>query len=175
MHRWIFLLAIALLWTPVSSAQITEEVSDITGEYRVSSQEMNDLWIDTYAGNYGAYMPRYVSDSTTDTERWMIVLYGFTGEETSMSDVSNVYLNVDGRQIQPLEVSARTRTIDNELMEVVETTYTEAIFTRIANANEVRVDVNDEAFQLRNREDMRMIVQTVNNQSRQTASSGDSR
>ncbi|PEN05733.1 hypothetical protein CRI93_11540 [Longimonas halophila] len=163
------------MWTPVSSAQVTEEVSDITGEYRVSSQEMNDLWIDTYAGDYGAYMPRYVSDSTTDMEQWMIILYGFTDEETSMADVSNVYLDVDGRRIQPLEVSARVRTIDDEIMEVVETTYTEAIFTRIANANEVRVDVGDEAFQLRDREDMRMIVQTVNNQSSQTASSGDNR
>jgi hypothetical protein len=173
MHRWILLFAIALLCTPVSSAQVTEEVSDITGEYRVSSQEMIDLWIDTYAGDYGAYMPRYVSDSTMDRERWMIILYGFTDENTSMSNASNVYLNVDGRSIQPLDVTFRTRPLDGEIMEVAETVYTEEIFARIANADEVRVEIGDEAFQLRNREDMRTIVQTVNSQERQTASSGD--
>ena len=173
MRRCILLFVITLLWVPVSTAQVTEKVSDITGEYRVSSQEMVDLWIDAYAGDYGAYMPRYVSDSTTGRERWMVILYGFTGERTSMSTADEVYLSVDGRNIRPLDVSVRTRPIDNEIMEAVETTYTEAIFTRIANANEVRVEVGDEAFQLRDREDMRAIVQTVNSQERQTASSGD--
>lgn len=173
MHRWILLCVVALLWVPASAAQITEETSDITGEYRVSSEEMNDLWIDTYAGNYGAYMARYVSDSTTDTEQWMITLYGFADDETGMARVDNVYLQVDGRQFQPLEVTTRTRQLDNEIMEVVETNYTASIFTRIANASDVRVDVGDAAFQLRNREDMRMIVQTVSSPSSQTASSGD--
>mgnify|MGYP006444831553 CR=1 FL=1 len=175
MYRWILLFAVALLWVPVSSAQISEEVSDITGEYRVSSDAMNDLWIDNYAGDYGAYMPRYVADSTTGDERWMIIFYGFTNEETSMSSAESVYLRMDGQQIQPLEVTMRTRNLDGELMEIAETVYSESIFTRLANANEVEVSIGDEAFRLPDREEMRMIVETVNTSGNQTASSDDSR
>lgn len=175
MYRWVLLFAIALLWTPVSSAQISEEVSDITGEYRVASDDMNDLWIDTYAGDYGAYMPRYVSNPDTGDERWMIIFYGFTDEETSMSEADDVSLNVDGRRIQPLDVTMRTRDLDGELMEIAETVYSESIFTRMANAEEVQVSIGDEVFRLPDREEMRMIVQTVNNQESQTASNGDSR
>ncbi|MFO8232150.1 MAG: hypothetical protein R6U20_05735 [Longimonas sp.] len=173
MYRWVLLFAISLLWTPISSAQITEEVSDITGEYRVASDDMNDLWIDTYAGDYGAYMPRYVSNPSLDRERWMIIFYGFTDEETSMSDADNVYITIDGQQIQPLDVTMRTRVLDDEIMEVAETVYSQSIFTRMANAEEVQVDIGDETFELPDREEMRMILQTVNNQGEQTASSDD--
>lgn len=175
MYRWILLFAVALLWVPVSSAQISEEVSDITGEYRVTSEDMNDLWIDTYAGDYGAYLPRYVSNPDTGDERWMVLFYGFTDEATSMSSADNVYLNMDGQRIQPLDVTMRTRDLDGELMEIAETVYSESIFTRLANANEVQVSIGDEVFRLPNREEMRMIVETVNTPGNQTASSDDGR
>ena len=168
-------IAFALFWAPTSSAQITEEVSDITGEYRVAFEEMNDLWIDTYAGDYGAYMARYTSNPTTDRERWSLVFYGFTSSTTSMASASEVRVNIDNQGIRPLTVETRTRDLDGEIMEIVETHYSESVFARIANADDVQVLIGEETFRLPDREDMRLIVQAVGNAPSPTASNDGGR
>lgn len=176
MKRLLILFFAALLWAPVSMAQITEDISDVTGEYRISSDSMNDLWIDSYAGDYGAYIARYVSNPVTGSDQWMLILYGFTDEETTLSTSNDVTVEINGSTLRPLEVNTRTRALDdNEIMEVKETHFSQSVFQRIANADEVRITVGNESFQLPERPDMQLVAQAalLEDNGEHTASSED--
>lgn len=159
----LFALALLLIAGP-AHAQVEKEVSDVTGVTRISSQELNDITIQTYAGNDAAIGAEYESDPETGETTWSIKIYGFADEATSLSTATQVFFQIGGQQVQPLQVETKTRSMgDDTVLEVKTTTFSRTIFERIATAPEVSLAIGAARFDLseRSREDLRDILNMV--------------
>jgi hypothetical protein len=179
--RWICLVFVPLLLAPVSSfAQITDKVSDITGERRVMSKNLRDITIQSYPGNDAGILAKYEADSESGEETWSLGVYGFADSTTSMTAVQQITLEAGGEQVQPLQVEGKTRRMDDgTVVEIKTATFTRSIFARIARAESMTITIGAATFTAsrRARRDMRTILETVPPpNARPTASSdGESR
>lgn len=169
----LFLLAF-LLAPLTSSAQVKDEVSDVTDVRRVVSEELRDVTIETYAGNDAAIAAEYESDPDEDDTTWVIAFYGFAENTTGMATASQVSLMVDGRPVQPLRVDGRVRRLDGSIVEIKKAYFTRPVFDRIGRASTVTATIGSATFDISKtaRQDMRIILDMIPaERSRRTASS----
>lgn len=170
-----FVLSVALLATggPVL-AQITEEVSDITGAERLVSKDMRSLVSASYPG-HGSFRAEY-ENPPEEAPIWQLSLFGFADATTEMATTNEVNLTVDGQTITPTKVESRTRDLDNSIVEIKDLTLTRSAFEQIATAKNVTVTVGSIRFEFTHplRKDLRLILERVpKGKGPQTASSSD--
>jgi hypothetical protein len=168
-------LSLALLGSGPSLAQITEEVSDVTGAKRLMSNEMRSLVTNSYPG-HGSFRAEYENPPENDPV-WRLSFYGFAQDTTAMTAATNVRLTADGQTITPQRVVSKTRNLDDSILEIKHTTFTRSAFERIATAAEVTASIGPIQFEFTRplREDLRLILNRVpEGQGPQTASSDES-
>jgi len=133
------ILSLALLGTGPVLGQIKKEVSQITESTRLVSKSMRDLVGASYPG-HGSFRAAY-ENPPEKAPIWTLTFFGFAKEKTAMTAASSVRLQADGQTISPLDVESRTRTLDNSILEIKETTFTRADFATIATAKSVSATI----------------------------------
>jgi len=171
------ILAFALLGSgSISFAQVKKEVSDITGVERLESEEMRSLYDEKYSGSHASFRAEYKNDPN-DGASWLLTIYGFTDDTTSVTRSTDLLVTADGKQLQPLRLESKTRTVDGSLLEVKTAAFTRSTFEQIATAQKVTFSIGSAQFVAIHprRKDMRLILDRVpSERGPQTASSSDS-
>lgn len=170
-----FALTLALLGTGPALAQVKKEVSDVTETTRLVSKSMRNLVGSSYVG-HGSFRAEY-ENPPQKAPIWRLSFFGFAKEETAMTAASTVRLNADGQTITPLQVESRTRTLDDSILEIKETTFTRADFQTLASAQSVTATIGPFSFEMTRplRKDLRLILDRVpKGKGPQTASTNDS-
>jgi len=170
------LLTLALLGAGSPAlAQITKEVSDITGAERLVSKNMRNLITNSYPG-HGSFRAAYENPPEKDPV-WRLSLFGFADDTTEMTASSDVTLTVDGQSVTPTGVESRTRELENSILETKDLTFTRSAFKQIATAESVEASIGSIQFELTHplRKDLRLILDRVpKGKGPQTASSDES-
>jgi len=157
-------LVLLLAWcAPPVAAQVTDEVSDITGVRRVASDEIQDIQINTYKGNDAGVRASCELDSEAGEEQWTVALYAFADATTSVSAAQQMQFEVDGALVQPLRVESRTRQMSGTTLEVKTAYFSRSIFAQIANAEMVTMQAGAASFELspNAQNDMKKILEII--------------
>jgi hypothetical protein len=172
-----FILAFAILGSGSGSfAQIKKDVSEVTGVKRLESESMRSLYDKQYSGSHASFRAEYVNDPDDGTS-WNITVYGFTEDTTGVTRSTDLLVNADGKQLEPLRLESKTRTIDGSLLEIKTATFSRSVFEQIATAQNATFSIGPAQFVAIHprRKDMRLILDRVpSEQGPQTASSSDS-
>jgi hypothetical protein len=172
-----FLGLLLLAGASPAAAQVSADTSEYTNTLKIQSEALRTITPKQYAGNSAAMSAVYEKDTNSGEETWKVSVYGFTDSTTAMASAQRVRVQTDGRSLQPLQVSTRTRDLDGqEMVEIKEVTFTRSIYEDIAAADRVLITVGPARFDLPTsaRSDMRAILDRVpSGESRPTASSDE--
>jgi hypothetical protein len=166
------LAGVLLLAGGPTHAQITKEVSDVTGVTRLESTSMRSLYDKKYAGDHASFQAAYVNNPD-DGRSWVLSFYGFTDDTTQVSRTNQFVVEADGARIEPIRLTSKTRSLDDVLLEIKRAVFTRSGFETIATARTVRVRVGPAHFVAVHprRKDMRLILDRVSTKNPPTASS----
>jgi hypothetical protein len=169
------LLAIALLGTGFTHAQIKKDVSDITGVERLESKSMRSLYDKKYSGSHASFRAEYAKDPDDGTS-WALMFYGFTEDTTQVSRTNQFLVKADGKQLEPIRLESKTRKVSNSLLEIKRAVFTRSGFEQIANAQNVEISIGSALFMAVHprRKDMRLILDRVPEQKGPQTASNDS-
>jgi hypothetical protein len=170
------LAGVLLLVSGFSHAQVTKDVSDVTGVTRIESEGMRSLYDKTYGGDHASFRAEYVNDPDEGTA-WALSFYGFTKDTTQVSRVNQFVVQADGARLEPVRLESKTRTVNGSLLEIKRAVFTRSGFEQIATAQDVTISIGSTQFVAVHprRKDMRLILDRVpSKQGPQTASTDSS-
>lgn len=155
-------LAGALFGTAFSHAQVKKEVSDVTGVERIESERMRSLYDKSYTGKHASFRAEYVNDPDTGSS-WVLAVYGFTNDTTEVSRTNQLFVQVDGRQLQPIRLESKIRSVNDALLEIKRAVFSRSDFEQIATAETVTISIGTAEFlAVRPRlKDLRLILDRV--------------
>jgi len=158
----LLLVGPLLLVSDYTHAQITKDVSEVTGVTRLESESMRSLYDKTYAGNHASFRAEYVNDPD-DNRSWALSFYGFTDDTTQVSRVNQFIVQADGTRLEPIRLESKTRPLDNALLEIKRAVFTRSGFEEIATAQSVTISIGPAQFTAIHprRKDMRLILDRV--------------
>ncbi len=175
--RYVFsvLLIGALLGTGFTHAQIKKDVSEVTGVERLESESMRSLYDKKYNGSHASFRAEYAEDSDEETT-WAFIFYGFTDDTTQVSRTNQFLVTADGKQLEPIRIESKTRSINNSLLEIKRAVFNRSGFEEIATAQRIEISVGSAQFMAvhSRREDMRLILDRVPAQEGPQTASNDS-
>jgi hypothetical protein len=151
-----------LLVSGYTHAQVTKDVSEVTGVTRIESESMRSLYDEQYAGDHASFRAEYVHDPD-EGAAWVLSFYGFTEDTTQVSRVNEFVVRADGASLRPLRLESKTRRLDDALLEIKRAAFTRADFERIATAQTVSVTMGAVSFRMTRplRKDLRLILDRV--------------
>lgn len=169
------LLAGALLGTGFTHAQIKKDVSEVTGIKRLESKSMRSLYDKQYAGSHASFRAEYAQDPDEGAS-WALMFYGFTKDTTQVSRTNQFLVKADGKQLEPIRLESKTRSVSNSLLEVKRAVFTRSGFEQIATAQNVEISIGKSQFMAvrPRRQDMRLILDRVPAQKGPQTASNDS-
>lgn len=169
------LLAGALLGTGFTHAQVKKEVSEITEVKRLESESMRSLYDKTYTGSHASFRAEYANHPDEGTT-WALMFYGFTKDTTQVSRTNQFLVTADGKQLEPIRLESKTRSVNNSLMEIKRAVFSRSGFDQIATAQNVTITIGSAEFMAvrPRREDMRLILDRVPDQEGPQTASNDS-
>jgi hypothetical protein len=160
-----------------AAAQVSADTSEYTNTLTIKSEALRTITPKKYAGKGASLSAAYEKDTESGEETWKLSVYGFADSTTAMTSAQRVRVQVNGRSLQPLQTSTRTRDLDDEeMVEIKEMTFTRSIYEDIAAADRVLVTIGPARFYIPTsaRSDMRAILDRVpSGESRPTASSDE--
>lgn len=169
------LAGVLLLGTGFTKAQVTKNVSEVTGVERLESESMRPLHDENYAGNYASFRAEYVNDPD-EGPSWVFVFYGFTEDTTQVSRTNQMLVQADGRQLEPVRLASKTRAVNEKLIEIKQAVFTRADFEALATARTVTLSLGPAQFTAIHprRKDLRLILDRVpGREAPQTASNSN--
>ena len=170
------LLGLSLLFVSgFSHAQVTKDVSEVTGVTRIESESMRSLYDKTYAGSHASFRAEYVNDPD-DGPSWALSFYGFTDDTTQVSRTNQFLVQADGAQLQPVRLESKTRTVSGSLLEIKRAVFSRSGFKQIATAQDVTISIGSAQFMAVHprRKDMRTILDRVPDKQGPRTASNDS-
>jgi hypothetical protein len=170
------LLMGALLGTGSAHAQIEKDVSEVTGVKRLESESMRSLYDKTYAGSHASFRVEYAEDPDDEETTWSVRFYGFTKDTTQVSRTNQFLVKADGKQLTPIRIESKTRSVNNSLLEIKRAVFTRSGFEDIATAQNVEITIGSAQFMAvrPRRKDMRLILDRVPDQKGPQTASNDS-
>lgn len=161
--RTLLSVAVVLFLLAPSSVlgQIEKKVSSVDESVRLVSTDMRPLVTATYPG-HASYRAEYEKPPEGEAT-WRLSFYGFTDDTTSMNAASEVRFQVDGQPVSPMEVASRTRSLNDQLVEIKRIDFSRSTFKQVATAEEVMASIGSFEFELTNpsRKDLRLIFERV--------------
>lgn len=157
------LLASALLLGSGSvHAQIKHTESEISGAERWESTGMRALHDKQYAGHHASLRAQYVNHPEEGVS-WVVSFYGFTTDTTQVSRSNEFVVAADGKNLEPIRLTSKTRSLDDMLLEIKRAVFTRSGFESIATAKTVTISIGSAQFQsIRpHRRDLRLILDRV--------------
>lgn len=176
MRSALFLTVIgALFGTGFVHAQVVRETSDVTGVERIESAEMRPLHDQTYSGTHASFRAEYVDDPDEGAS-WTLAVYGFTDDTTQVSRSTQFLVQADGKRLEPLRLASKTRSLNDNLLEIKRAAFTRSGFEKIATARHVTISIGSAKFVAvrPRREDLRLILKRVPPPARPRTASTDS-
>jgi hypothetical protein len=172
----LLLVGSLLFVSGYTHAQVTKDVSDVTGVTRLESESMRSLYDKTYAGNHASFRAEYVNDPD-DGRSWALSFYGFTDDTTQVSRVNRFVVEADGARLEPVRLESKTRPLSEGLLEIKRAVFTRSGFEKIATAQNVTISIGAAQFMAIHprRKDLRLILDRVSSPNAPpTASTNDS-
>lgn len=164
-----------LLVSGFTHAQVTKDVSDVTGVTRLESESMRSLYDKTYAGDHASFRAEYVNDPDEGTT-WALSFYGFTEDTTQVSRTNQFVVQADGDQFTPIRLESKTRKLNDALLEIKRAVFTRSNFEQIATAENVTISIGSAQFVAVHprRKDLRLILDRVPDEQTPRTASTDS-
>ncbi|PEN05196.1 hypothetical protein CRI93_13365 [Longimonas halophila] len=153
--------ALLLMDPSLVHAQVEHTTSDITGAERVTSTNLQDTEVVSYAGTDIAYKAEYTYQPDTAAEVWQLKFYGFAPQQTGLAGAERVLVWINNQRHQIQDLESRTRRLDGEVLEIQSATLRPSVFQRMATAETVQVTIGAAEFDISyaHRADMREVVE----------------
>ena len=159
------LFLFGLFGSGFAHAQIKNTESEITGATRWESTGMRSLYDQTYAGHHASFQAEYVKHPEEGTS-WVVSFYGFTKDTTQVSRTNQFLVKADGQPLEPIQLTSKTRRLDDTLLEIKRAVFSRSSFETIATAREVSISIGSAQFLAVHprRKDLRLILDRVPDQ-----------
>lgn len=169
------LLTAFLFGTGFTHAQVKKEVSEVTNVERLESESMRSLYDKTYAGAHASFRAEY-ANHPDEGQTWALMFYGFTEDTTQVSRTNQFLVTADGKQLDPIRLESKTRSVNNSLMEIKRAVFSRSGFKQIATAQTVAISIGSAEFMAVHprRKDMRLILDRVPSPDAPQTASNDS-